>query len=413
MRAAPGAGRSPAAAWHGHEVGTSAYRRLLAGLVAGGLANFSLLYFVQPLLPLLAAHYGVTASDSAHALSATTLTMALGLLVAGPVADRVGRVNLMRWSLVASGLLGLATALAPSWEWLLAGRALLGLSAAGFPVAALAYLREEVHGGSHLRANAAYIAGTAIGGATGRLLPGPLAELGGWPAAALVMSSITLVAGAALWLLLPGSRRFAPLSPPLREVLLGVTRAPRDPVVALLCVAAFASNGTFVGVYNAIAFRLQAPPFALGSAAAVLYLAYPVGIAAPLVLRRLADRLGRGPAAAVAVVAVAAGVGLCSLASLAGVFLGLGVLTFSFLGLHSLLSGWVVDRARRRSAGTAQASSAYLLAFYTGSTLAGAAATRAWQSGGWPGVTILCLALSAAGLVAVVGAQRLEHQRPT
>jgi YNFM family putative membrane transporter len=171
-------------------------------------------------------------------------------------------------------------------------------------------------------------------------------------------------------------------------------------------------------VYNAIAFRLQAPPFALGSAAGVLYLAYPVGIAAPLLLRRLADRLGRGPAAAVAVVAVAAGVGLCSLPSLGGVFAGLGVLTFSFLGLHSLLSGWVVDRARRRSAGTAQASSAYLLAFYTGSTVAGAAATSAWQSGGWPAVTVLCLALSAAGLVSVLLArrfegQRLEVQRPT
>ena len=41
-------------------------------------------------------------ADSAHALSATTLTMAFGLLLMGPLADRIGRVQLMRWSLLTS-----------------------------------------------------------------------------------------------------------------------------------------------------------------------------------------------------------------------------------------------------------------------------------------------------------------------
>jgi YNFM family putative membrane transporter len=368
------------------------------GLMAGGLANFSLMYYVQPLLPLLARHYRVSTADSAHALSATTLTMAFGLLLMGPLADRIGRVRLMRWSLLTSGVIGIVSALIPSWDGLVIVRALLGLSLAGFPVAALAYLREEVLAADHLRTNAAYIAGTALGGAVGRLLPGPLAELGGWPLASLVMSGITLSAGLALVVLLPPSRRFEPHRPSTREVLLGVISAPRDPVVALLCVAAFVANGTFVGVYNAIGFRLQAPPFSLGVSASLLYLAYPIGIAAPGIARRLADRTGRGVAAVITFAALGVAVVAISLPSLVAMFIGLGAVTFVFLGLHSLLSGWVVDRARRRGRGTAQASGAYLLAFYTGSTLAGALATSLWAGTGWLGVELMGLVLCAIGV---------------
>lgn len=402
---------APRVRWTGHVAGSPSYRRLVSALVAGGLANFSLMYFVQPLLPMLADHYGVSAAESAHALSITTLTVMAGLMAAGPLADRVGRVNVMRWSLLASGGFGLLSAFAPDWPTLLATRALLGFTLAGLPVAALAYLREEVHPGSHGRANAAYIAGTAVGGAVARLLPGPLAALGGWQLAAAVVSLITVAAGVALCLMLPRSQGFAPRPVSLRHVLLGTLSAPRDRVIALLCVAGFASMGTFVAVYNAIGFRLAAPPLLLGAAAALVYLVHPFGIAAPLSAKLLSDRIGRGPAAAVGAGMMAIGVVALSLPSLAAIVIGLGLTTIAFLGLHSLLSGWVVDRAKRRGIGTAQASSAYLFAYYLGSTLAGALATRQWQSGGWAGVEWLGLALTATALLVVVAATRTERGR--
>ena len=234
--------------YRGHESGTASYKRLVIALMAGGLANFSLMYFVQPLLPMLSAHYGVSAGDSAHALSITTLTILAGLAVAGPLADRLGRVTLMRWSLLASGALGLVSAFAPDWTTLLVNRGLLGITLAGLPVAALAYLREEVHATSHARANATYIAGTAIGGAAGRLLPGPLAALGGWELAAAAVSAITLAAGVALYVLLPPSQRYLRRSIDLRTALFGSLAALRDPVVALICVTGFSAMGVMVGV---------------------------------------------------------------------------------------------------------------------------------------------------------------------
>lgn len=387
----------------GHRTGSPGYRRLVVALMAGGLANFCVMYFVQPLLPLLVTEYDVSASDSAHALSITTATMIAGLLAAGPLSDRIGRVRLMRWSLVASGMFGLASAFAPNWGSLLTLRGLLGVTLAWFPAAALAYLREEVHPDSHARANAAYIAGTGVGGAAGRLLPGPLAALGGWTAAAAAISLLTLAAGVALWLLLPPSAGFRPRPVSLRDVVLGTVGAASDKVVAGLCVAGFTAMGTFVGVYNAAAFRLQAPPYSVGHAAALVYLAYPLGIAGPSLLRRLSDRVGRGLATVTGAVILGIAVLVVSAGPLALVVAGLSVLTFGFLGTHALLSGWVVDRAQRQGRGTAQASSAYLIAYYLGSTVAGALATWLWQETAWGGVGALAglLALASVGTVAV------------
>ncbi len=393
----------------GHSSGSTPYRRIVVALMAGGLANFSLMYFVQPLLPMLAAHYGVSAAESAHALSVTTLTIIAGLLVTGPLADRVGRVRVMRWSLLASGGLGLLSAVAPDWTMLVATRGLMGFTLAGLPAAALAYLREEVAAGSHAKANAAYIAGTAMGGAAARLLPGPLATLGGWQLAATVMAVLTLLAGALMAVLLPASVGFTPGPVGLRDALLGTLVAPADRVVALLCLSGFAAMGAFVGVYNAMSFRLQAPPFTLGARASLVYLAYPVGIASPLLARWAAARLGRGRVVVGGLALLAGSVLLASLASLPAVVVGLALVGFAFLGVHSMLSGWVVDRARRRGQGTAQASSAYLGTYYLGSTLAGALATVLWQAGGWGGVCVLALALTLVAVLAGVAAARTDR----
>lgn len=383
-----------------HRAHTSSYHRLIIAMTAGGLANFSGMYFVQPLLPLLATQYHVTPAESAQVLSITTLTIIVGLLLAGPLSDRFGRVPLLRWSLIGSGVLGLASAFAPTWELLLVARGLLGITSAWFPAAALAYLREEVHPRSYTRANAAYIVGTALGGAAGRLLPGPIAALGGWTLTAATMGIVALASGAAVWLLLPPARGFRPHPVDTREMLLGTISAPLDPVIGWLSVAGFAAMGTFVAVYNAMAFRLQAPPFALGHAASLVYLAYLPGIAAPLLVRRLSDRIGRGLSTALTAALLAAAVALTSWENLVSAVLGLGLLTFAFLGVHSLLSGWVVDRASRQQLGNAQASSAYLLTYYLGSTVLGALATVLWQNQGWPAVEALGLGGAALAVLA-------------
>jgi YNFM family putative membrane transporter len=390
----------------GYRRGDPAYRRIMLGLMAGGIANFVLLYYVQPLLPALAQHYRVSAGSSAAALSVSTLAMAAALLALGPVSDAVGRVPLMRWSLVAAGVLGVASAFAPTWTLFLLLRGLAGATLAVLPAVALAYLREEMHASAHLRANAAYIAGTAVGGTLARLGPGLLEPRLGWTGTTLVAGGVTLVTAAALWILLPASRRFRSAPIRVRRVTRNTVRTLRDPVLLGLCVVACTGMGAMVGTYNALAFRLREAPFSLDGGAPYVYLAYPVGIAAPWAARKMAARSGRPVVIVASLGVLAAGVALTSGQSLALIMLGLGVLTFAFFSTHSLASGAVVDRAQRTGIGVAQASSAYLLAYYLGSAFFGALATHSWQSGGWNGVVRSSLVIVAVGLVAATYAWR-------
>lgn len=373
----------------GFPAGSAGYRRLLTVLSLGGLANFALIYFVQPLLPEFVGAFGVDEGATGAALSATTMAMILGLLLAGPLADHLGRIWVMSGSLIASGVLSAVCAVAPSWEIFLILRAAAGVALAGLPAIALAHLREKVASSSHAKANAIYIMGTGLGGAAGRLLPGPLAGLGGWQLVTIVLGMFSVLIGVAVMLLLPGDRpsRF-PFS--LGDIVTGTFSLLRSGRIALVCGLGFASMAVFVGIYNAVSLRLEAEPFSMTpEQAAVLYLAYPAGLLAPAVSRRLADRTGRPAAVILGIAGMTAGAALTTPDAVLPILLGLGLMTFAFFAAHSVCSGWAVDGAHRHGMDTARASSLYLIFYYAGSSVSGTLSTQIWSASGWGGVLAL------------------------
>ena len=54
------------------EAGTPGYRRANLAMFVGGFATFAMVYSTQPLLPLLAAEFGVGAASASLTVSATT-----------------------------------------------------------------------------------------------------------------------------------------------------------------------------------------------------------------------------------------------------------------------------------------------------------------------------------------------------
>lgn len=48
----------------GHLRGSTAYRRLTIAMLFAGFSTFSMLYSVQPLLPIFARQYGLSAEGS-------------------------------------------------------------------------------------------------------------------------------------------------------------------------------------------------------------------------------------------------------------------------------------------------------------------------------------------------------------
>ena len=144
------------------------------------MATFISMYSAQAVLPQLAREFDVSPATSALAVSATTGVLAFAIVPASILSERFGRIRVMAASALVSALIGLLIPLAHDLGVVLAGRALQGLTLAGVPAVAMAYLAEEVDGRDLGAAMGRYIAGTTIGGLSGRLVAG-LALVRGLP----------------------------------------------------------------------------------------------------------------------------------------------------------------------------------------------------------------------------------------
>lgn len=275
----------------GYLPGTPEYRRVVWSLFAAGTATFVLLYSTQALLPDLTRDFGVSSEAATLSISLTSLGLGGGLLVAGPLSDVVGRTRLIHLSLVASVVVALASALAPSWTSLLVLRFCAGFALAGLPAVATAYLREELHRSSQAAASGLYVGGTAFGAMFSRLLAGAGAELGGWRWGIGATAVAALACALAVRMLLPASRGFVPVPGNPRALLGGTRRALSDRGLLALYAIGGCVLGAMQAPFNMVGFRLTEAPFHLGlGLASLVFLVYPLGTVSSAWFGRLVDR---------------------------------------------------------------------------------------------------------------------------
>ncbi|WP_404335947.1 MFS transporter [Sphingomonas sp. MMS12-HWE2-04] len=388
----------------GHTRGSGGYKRLTLAMLFAGFSTFSLLYSVQPLLPLFARSFGLSAEQSSLAISLATGPLAIAIVFAGLLSDRVGRRPLMVAAMFLAGLLTMLTGLAPGWSALLGLRLLTGLALAGMPAVAMAYVSEEIESKSVGPAMGLYIAGSGIGGMAGRLGVSMLTELLDWRWA---LVGVGLVMAEAFRRLAPRSRRFVaqPVHP--AAVLIAARDLLKDRAMPLLYAEAFLLMGVFVTIYNYVGFRLIAPPFSLSHAAiGAIFLLYLLGSASSTWFGGLAEKRGRRLIFWVPTAMLLIGTALTASMSLALVVAGIGIVTIGFFGAHSIASSWVGRRAR---ASRGQAAAFYLFFYYLGSSVLGSAGGVAWTGWGWPGVALYCGVLT---LIALAIAARLATVPP-
>lgn len=386
----------------GHLPGSRAYRRLLIGLFFGGVATFAQLYATQAVLPVIAADVGASPSGAALTVSASTLGLAVAVIPWSIVADRVGRVPAMAIGLIAATLLGGITPFAHDLGILLALRLLEGAALGAVPAVALAYLSEEVDARHVAAAAGSYIAGTTVGGLTGRVVSGWVAELAGWRWG--VASVVLLcVAAAMLFLaLVPAARGFVPgrfRSTPGPSVRRRLWLNLRSPVQLALYAQGFLLMGAFVAVYNYLGFHLSEPPFSLPPVViTMLFLAYLAGTVSSPRAGALAVRHGRLSVLLACAVVMTGGVALMFVPATAAAVVGLVTFTAGFFGAHAVASGWTPVAADPRA--RAQASSLYYLGYYAGSSVFGWALGLVFGAAGWGWFlgAVLAMCVVAMGL---------------
>lgn len=377
------------------------FGRASMALFAAGFATFSMLYCVQPLMPLFSDYFGVSPAVSSLSLSLATGVLAFAILAAGLMSEALERKRTMGLCLAAASVLSLMAALAPTWELLLAARALSGIVLGGVPALALAYLAEETQPAALGFATGLYIGGNAIGGMAGRVIGGVMADVGGWRLAFAAMGILGVVATLIFVRLLPASRHFRPrrgLSP--AQHFEPMAAHLRHPALPWLFVCAFVLMGGFVTVYNYLAYRLSAPPFLLDPGAiGGIFVVYLCGTLASTAAGRMADRHGRPLVLATGLGVMLVGLGLTLAPSLAVIIMAIALFTSGFFAAHATASGWTGQLAGH---GKGQAAGLYLLAYYLGSSIIGSLGGLFWAYAGWPGVTGLVVGLMLLAWVALI-----------
>ncbi|MEU0088869.1 MFS transporter [Streptomyces sp. NPDC006274] len=374
--------------------GAPGYRRMSFALFAAGMATFALLYSTQALLPAVSADFGVTAGTASWTVSAATGALALCVLPLSALSERYGRTTVMNVSLVVAVVVGLLVPFAPNVESLVALRAVQGAALAGLPASAMAFLAEEVRPKALVGAIGLFVAGNSIGGMSGRIVTGWVAQAFGWRAGLAAVGVMALLCALVFRALLPRARHFTPGTLNPRTLARTVRGHLADPLLMRLYAIGALFMTVFGAVYTVIGYRLIEAPFSLPQGViGSIFLVYLVGTVSSAAAGGLVARTGRRGALYLAVTTTAAGLLLSLADTLTAVLLGLVLITAGFFAGHAVASSSV---SRTATTGRAQASALYQSAYYLGSSAGGTLGAVAFHSGGWGGTVLL-------GLLAVLG----------
>ncbi|MFC5381481.1 Bcr/CflA family efflux MFS transporter [Aquipuribacter nitratireducens] len=228
---------------------------LLGMITAAGPLTIDL---YLPAYPTLAAEFGVAETQIQLTLTACVLGLALGQLVIGPVADRVGRrlpvvVGLAGWAVSS-----LLVALAPTLTLMTVGRFLQGFVVSAGMVTARAVLRDLSEGRDLARAFARLFLVVGAVPMVAPFLGSLVLEVTSWRGVFVVLAVIGVVLACVTALLLPETlpreqRRPVPVRSLGREY--GRLLVDRD-FIAPALVASLAFAGLFVYI-NGSSFVLQ------------------------------------------------------------------------------------------------------------------------------------------------------------
>lgn len=374
--------------------GLNLFFALACGVIAANL------YYAQPLAGPIAASLGIAPAHAGLIVTLTQLGYAIGLVLLVPLGDLVENRRLVVGILALGTLAVAAAALATGPAMFLAACLAIGIGSVSVQVLVpfAAHLAPEASRG---RVVGTVMSGLMMGIMLARPVGSLIASVSSWHVVFAVATVLMVAIGLAMRARLPRwepgpGHSYATLLVSLTGLLW------RTPVLQRRAFYHFFLFGAFSLFWTVTPLWL-AHRFGIGQAGIALFALIGVAgtIAAPLA-GRLADAGHTRIATMGAMACVAAGLGLCLVATgpapwrlgllaLAGVVLDFGVSGNLVLGQRALFALGPATRARLNGL--------YLAIFFLGGALGSALGGWSYGAGGWPAAVITGLALVAvAGL---------------
>jgi predicted MFS family arabinose efflux permease len=172
--------------------------RAIAFLSVAAFASAATLRVTDPLLPQIAADFGVTTGAAGRVITAYAASYGLLQILFGPLAERVGKYVLVAFMTLASALSTFACAFATSLDTLTLARFASGATVGPLIPISLAFIGDAVPYAVRQPVLGRFLSGQILGVLFGTAAGGVIGELLGWRTAFVVLAGIFLVAGVCL-----------------------------------------------------------------------------------------------------------------------------------------------------------------------------------------------------------------------
>ncbi|MFZ3579359.1 MFS transporter [Virgibacillus sp. DJP39] len=363
--------------------------KLTIGLALASFFIFANLYNVQPLLPIFSREYNVSPTVSSLSLSFTTFSLVISILVFGFFSDRKGRTKLMRVTMWLSIIPLIAIPIVDDFWWILLWRFISGITLAGLPAVAVAFITEEIEARSRGLCVSLFIASNALGGMAGRVLGGYFADYFSWQFSFYVLASIGFVINLLCLFLIPRSRNFEKNSYSLYKDLKGMAVHLKNPLLLFAFIFGMMLQTAFAGIWTYVPYYLENEPFNLTiGSISIIYFSYIFGVIGSPVAGRLSDHYGIKNVMKLGLIIMMVGILSTLIVNISMIVIGLSIICLGFFVTHSMSSTWVGMNASHHKSG---ATSLYLFGYYSGAAIGGTGTGIIWSNFGWMGVALTCI----------------------
>ena len=383
---------------------TPAFYRSAFALCLAAVVVFANLHLLQPLLPQLSREFQLSALQASWAYAVGTLCLGVSLLFYAALSDAWGRRTLLLVTLIGMTLSTLALTQVESYGALLCWRAVQGVFLGGLPAVAIAWMGEAYSKPAMVAAVGYYISANSLGGISGRLLAGALADLGHWQWVFWPAALVGALSCYAVWRLLPEAAGFTARRFLWRQALADNLLHLRQPLLLLCYLIGGLNFFIFLNQYTYIAFVLSEAPYSLSSFwIGLLFITYLTGTLGSALSGKVSQRMPTPVGMALGVVILIIGTVLTLNSSLLAIVSGFFINAFGFFLTHSLASSWVNQCASRAKA---SASALYLVFYYVGASTGGLYLQPFWHWLGWDGVVLAAVLMYFVTLTLCLCLQR-------
>jgi len=234
--------------------------RAVLFLSFAAFASAASLRAVDPLLPLIAGEFHVTAGAAASVITAFSVAYGLLQLVMGPLGDRYGKFRMVVILCALSALGCLACAAANSLLALLLARFAAGATVGAIVSQAMAWIGDAVPYERRQTVLARFLIGHMLGVAFGTAGSGALGEWLGWRAIFVALALLYAVTAALLWSELrrnPHTRESAPAASSFGAAFRRIGSLFEGPWVRVILAVVFLEGALFYGALAFVPFYLH------------------------------------------------------------------------------------------------------------------------------------------------------------